>query len=288
VTPAAGPTLRRPLARLLLLLLLLLVSARGGVAQAQDPLGDNSTLNQRPVLEADRDAFTPATTTVGRGWSMLESSYAFIDNKNDADINSAPETLFRHGLTDLIELRVGFNYEAGGGGNVVTANESSEGLIGRGVEYESYVLYGAKLTCTKQRGLIPDSCWILEAFTPTAGPESATKPVITYSAGWKFGDGWELDSAIRYVMGNEHEHGIFARWSPSTVLRYNATDKLQLHMEYFGTYSEGLDLDTSRGFVSPGGRFLVTPNFEIGLRVGWGVSSDAAHSFVNTGIAWRF
>jgi hypothetical protein len=49
-----------------------------------------------------------------------------------------------------------------------------------------------------------------------------------------------------------------------------------------------LELDTSRGFLSPGGRFLVTPNFEIGLRVGWGISSDAAHSFVNTGIAWRF
>ena len=58
-------------------------------------------------------------------------SYAYIDNRHDADINSVPETLFRYGLTDRVELRVGWNYEGGGSGNVVTANESSEGLFGR-------------------------------------------------------------------------------------------------------------------------------------------------------------
>jgi hypothetical protein len=241
-----------------------------------------------PFLEADRDAFTPATTTVGKGIKLLESSYAYIDNRHDADIHSLPETLLRYGLTDRIELRVGFNYEAGGGGNVVTANESSEGLIGRGVEDESYMLYGAKIGMTRQRGWIPESSFILEGFTPTGGHESATKPVVTYTAGWKFQGGWELDSAIRYAMGNEHEHGIFARWAPSVVLRYSATEKLQVHLEYFGVYTEGLELDTSRAFLSPGGRYLITPNFELGLRVGWGISYDAAYSFVNTGFGWRF
>lgn len=240
------------------------------------------------MLEADRDAFTPATTTVGRDVKLLESSYAFVDNRRDADINSVPESLFRYGLTDRIELRVGWNYEAGGGGNVVTANESSEGLFGRGVEYESYTLYGAKVSITKQQGWIPESCAIVEAFTPTAGHESATKPVITYSGGWKFAGKWELDSAIRYAMGNEHEHEIFARWAPSVVLRYSVSDVLQIHAEYFGVYTQGLEHDTTRAFLSPGGRYLITPNFEYGLRLGWGISYDSANFFVNTGFGWRF
>lgn len=143
---------------------------------------------------------------------MLESSYSYVDSRRDADINSVPETLLRYGLTDRVELRVGWNYEAGGGGNVVTANENSEGLFGSDVEFESYALYGVKVDVTKQRGWIPESCAIVESFTPTAGHETATKPVITYTGGWKFENGWELDSAIRYAMGNEHEFGIFARW----------------------------------------------------------------------------
>ena len=47
------------------------------------------------MLEADRDAFTPATTTVGKEVTLFESSYAYIDNRHDADINSVPESLLR-------------------------------------------------------------------------------------------------------------------------------------------------------------------------------------------------
>jgi hypothetical protein len=174
---------------------------------AQDLAGTESASQQaNSMLEADRDAFTPATTTVGKDIRLLESSYAYIDNRHDADINSVPETLFRYGLTDRVELRVGWNYEGGGSGNVVTANESSEGLFGRGVEYESYALYGVKVAVTKQQGWIPESCAIVEGFTPTAGHGTATKPVVTYSGGWKYSGGWELDSAIRYGMGNEEDH----------------------------------------------------------------------------------
>jgi hypothetical protein len=34
--------------------------------------------------------------------------------------------------------------------------------------------------------------------------------------------------------------------------------------------------------------YLITPNFEIGLRVGWGLNDEAAHFFSNAGIGWRF
>ncbi len=242
------------------------------------------------LLEADRDAFTPATTLVGKDWSLFEMAHAFIDNRYGPDTNSFPESLFRYGLTERIELRVGWNWEAGSGGNTVTANESSEGLVDgeHGVEFESYMLYGVKLACTRQRDWIPDSCWILEGFTPTAGKDTPTKPVITYTAGWKLPRGWELDGAMRFAIGNEEAHGVFNRWSPSAVLRYSPTEQLQVHLEYFGTYSDGLRIETSRSFLSPGGRYLITPNMELGFRFGWGISEDAANFFVNTGAAWRF
>ena len=36
---------------------------------------------ERPEIETDRDAFTPATSTVGKSLTILESSYSFIDNR---------------------------------------------------------------------------------------------------------------------------------------------------------------------------------------------------------------
>ena len=42
-------------------------------------------------LETDRDAFTPATSTAGRGTAIFESSYSFIDNRSVAETHSFPE-----------------------------------------------------------------------------------------------------------------------------------------------------------------------------------------------------
>ena len=224
---------------------------------------------------------------MGTGWKLLESSYSYIDNRDDADIHSFPETLFRYGLTERIELRIGWNYEAGGAGNVVTAEESSEGLIGEGVSYESHALYGVKIALTEQQGWIPRSCAILEGFTPTSGEEPASQPVVTYAGGWEFSNGWRLDSALRYAMGNERKNA-YNRWGPSIVLRIPVTERWHAHLEYFGVFSQGWIQDTSRAFISPGAHYNFTPNLELGLRVGWGVSPEAANFFANTGFGWRF
>ena len=240
-----------------------------------------------PELETDRDAFTPATRTATEKAWIIESSYSYIDNRHDADINSLPETLVRYGLTRRIELRVGWNWEAGGAGNVVTAEESSEGLVGEGVSYESHMLYGVKLDVSQQEGLIPRSCAILEGFTPTSGSEPASQPVITYAGGWEFTNRWRLDAALRYAMGNERNIQ-FNRWGPSVVLRIPVTERWHMHAEYFGVFSDGWLQDTSRGFISPGAHYNFTPNFELGVRVGWGVTPDAANFFANTGFGWRF
>jgi hypothetical protein len=73
-------------------------------------------------LETDRDSFTPAATLIGdRRW-LLESSYSFIDNRTTAESHSFPEILTRYGVTDRIEFRFGWNYEAGGGGSVSGAD----------------------------------------------------------------------------------------------------------------------------------------------------------------------
>src|SRR5215468_4347719 len=72
------------------------------------------------AIETDRDSFTPATTTVGRGRLVIESAYSFLDNRGVKETHSFPELLSRYGLTERLELRLGWNYEVGGAGSDIS------------------------------------------------------------------------------------------------------------------------------------------------------------------------
>lgn len=237
-------------------------------------------------LETDRDAFTPATSTAGRGLTIVESSYSFIDNRRVAETHSFPEVLVRRGISERIELRLGWNYEVGGTGDVVSGNEGGEAFDGE-IERESQMLYGLKAAMSEQDGWVPRSAAILQAYTPTSGEAPATDVVAAYAFGWELANRWRLDSSMRY--GTEHGAAdVFNQWAPSIVLRVPVTDRWNVHAEYFGIFTDGAELDASRAFFSPGTHYLLTPNLELGLRLGWGITDDAPRFFSNVGIGWRF
>ncbi len=276
----------RRLAATVVSAVIVLAAAKGAAAQRY-LLRPGSGRTFEHELETDREAFTPSTTTVGQNVWLAEWSYSYIDNRETPDTHSYPELLIRYGITERIELRFGWNYEIGGGGNVVSAIESSEGLGGPFVTAESKVLYGAKVVVSEQRGWIPRSCVILEGFTPTSGDEPASQPVATYAFGWLLENEWRFDTALRYAQGNELTD-TYNKWAPSTVIRIPLSPRFQVHAGYFGVFTEGRDLERSRAFLSPGMHYNFDPNLELGLRVGWGITPDAAKFFVNTGLGWRF
>ena len=105
-------------------------------------------------LETDRDSFTFATSTAGRKLTITEASYSFIDNRSGPESHSFPELLVRHGISENVELRLGWNYEAGGPGTVSGNEVGGQDLQ---VETEGRILYGAKFLTSKQSGWTPAS-----------------------------------------------------------------------------------------------------------------------------------
>ena len=246
-------------------------------------------------LHTDRDAFTPATRCVDPGEVLTEGSYVFIDNITNLPTNNYPELIWRIGTADWFEWRLGANYSVGTQGNIVTSVEVGETPLNGGTLYESGMLYGFKAAVSEQRGLLPESCFIMEAVTPTKSELHGTVPVATYVAGWELpvrmptrgARPCRLDSAIRYSYA-ESRINWFSRWAPSVVLRIPVTDRFEVHAEYFGTFPQGLPLNINRPFFSPGTHYMITKNLEIGLRVGWGLSELAAPFFSDAGIGWRW
>ena len=276
--------------RMLCISLIFICSFAGGSAQnavAQIELFERRLEAEKErELETDRDAFTPATSTAGQGTAIFESSYSFIDNRSVAETHSFPEVLLRFGVSDRIELRLGWNYEVGGTGDVVSGSEVSE-EAGSGIERESQVLYGLKASVTEQDDWLPRSAIILQGYTPTLGEAPATDVVAAYTFGWELPNRWRLDSSMRYAT----EHGAddtFNQWAPSVVVRVPLSEQWQVHAEYFSIISDGAEQDVVRSFFSPGAHCLLTENFELGVRVGWGVTENSPGFFSNVGIGWSF
>lgn len=253
-------------------------------------LAIDDTLEERSdEIETDRDSFTPATTTVGRRRSILESAYSFSDNRGIKESHSFPETILRYGLTQRIELRLGWNYEVGGAPIDTSGTDAGENelLEGVGVERESNISYGLKLAITEQLGWRPGSALIVQGFTPTSGRANDSQLIATYVFGWELPYRLKLDSALRYGTASELEDH-FQLWAPSVVLKLPLGERWNVHAEYFGIFSAQKESDTTRHYFSPGVHYLITPDLEVGVRVGWGLNEEAARFFSNVGFGWRF
>jgi hypothetical protein len=249
--------------------------------------GDEGEEEPDDEIETDRDSFTPATTVVGYKRLVVESAWSYIDNRSVADTNSLPELICRYGVSDWLELRVGFNYEVGGAPNSVSGDDGEDQPTnGRKIERDSQIFYGLKAAITSQRGWRPMSVLIVQAGTPTSGSDTATQMFATYAVGWTFANRWKWDTALRYGYDTFADEPVNV-WAPSTVLKIPLGKRWAVHGEYFAILRNGSTVNDQHYF-SPGVSYLLTSNLEIGTRFGWGLSQDAPRFFMNTGFGWRY
>ena len=183
-----------------------------------------------------------------------------------------------------MELRVGFNYEAGGSGTVSGTEVGGEDVV---AEYESRVLYGTKIETSDQSGWIPQSAMIVQGYTPVYGPSTKSTLMLGEAFGWRFANGWVWNTAMRYGTGFEKKDA-FSQWAPSTVLKIPVGERWNVHAEYFGILSSGKETPINSQFASVGGHVLLSDDVELGLRYGWGLNDTTPNFFANVGVGCRF
>lgn len=104
---------------------------------------------------------------------------------------------------------------------------------------------------------------------------------------WRFANGWEWRSGIRYGTGWEEED-FFNQWAPSTALKIPLGEWWEVHAEYFGIMTTGKEKAINVQYGSCGGHILLTKDLELGLRFGWGLNDTSPNFFANTGIGYRY
>ena len=251
-------------------------------------VADEAAGQELQFLETDRNSVTFAPFTAGPGRLVVESAYSFLKLGREGAKNSFPETVLRYGIGDRFELRAGYNYETGG------AKQVAEGEIaaGFGIDAAQQLQSGFKYAVSRQTPrsrLVPNSALLGQVDIPVASADGQTQMRIGYVWGWILSNGWAFDQAIRFATDREGHDG-YVFWAPSAVVRIplGREKRWFTHLEYFGAMSQGKEKEFSTQLIDTGLHHFITPNFEVGAIVGFGINDQSRGIFVNTGFGIRF
>lgn len=241
------------------------------------------------TIATDRPDFTEASSTVGKGRIQLESGYTYFRDRTDgvtSHFHSYPEALLRIGMiTDWFELRIGQNF-----GNSRTV--VPEGIFNSNGGLDLYV--GAKIALTEQKGALPESALVIQSQIPTGHSDFSSGRVLP---GLNLLYGWDVIPDLLTFAGstqgniavddNDHSYLLLAQ---SFTAGYRFTDRLAMYTEWFAFFPSGATAEgvTAQHYLDGGFTYLVTPNFQLDIRAGIGLSRSADDFFAGTGFAVRY
>ena len=240
-------------------------------------------------LDTDANSFTFAVRTADKNRMIFESAYTNIRIGKATTKQSFPESLFRYGLTDRLELRLGYNYET-----TPSFRDAVEGDIAGnfGINAQQQIYYGFKYQVSRQqkeKQWRPTSAFLFQFHTPIASEQSHTQIRLGYALGWTLPNGWNVDTGFRY--GTDRELGYdYTLWAPSAVVKipFGRRKRWYTQFEYFGVVSEFRPRNFSKQFVDTGLHYFITPNWEFGATVSFGINEQTQGTMITAGTGIQF
>lgn len=245
---------------------------------------------EEDVIQTDRPDFVEASTTVGLGRWQLEAGYTYYGDRSGASrtiTQTYPEALLRIGvIADWCELRLGQTYA-----------HSPTTVLGHRTEHAtgwSDLYVGTKLALTEQKAYLPEAAVVLQATIPSGAREVTAGKVLP---GINLLYGWDIipdclslgaSSQVNGAVDDEtHTYLVFAQ---AFTIGYTLTEKLGAYTEWFALFpasaiSPGVRQEQ---YVDGGFTYKVTPNFQLDIRAGKGLTENAQDYFLGAGFAVRY
>ena len=251
-------------------------------------------------INTDRPTFTPANTVVPRGRLQFESGFTF-NNEQTARSRTAvynfPELSMRYGLTDFLEFRtywVGQTYtqtQPRFGGPATQLNGPNDMEVGF-----KWQLFAGE----KDRKWIPTTALITSIIAPTGGTSPFSSETVEPDVNLIYG--WSLTEKLT-LAGSTGEGGLrhrpaprsraksdnFEQYHQSLVAFYSITERTTLFYEWYVLMSTHA-ADNRPNHSADGGEYLhrLTPNMQLDVRAGFGLSGRPDDFFTGAGFSVRF
>jgi hypothetical protein len=259
-------------------------------SQEEDPDGPINT---------DRPTFTPANTVVPRGRLQVESGWtynALWTSRTHDNVFDFPELAVRYGLADRVEFRMFWN------GQTDAQDQGPRRRSRRLIEGPGDTEVGFKWQLfpgDEQRKWIPTTALITSIIAPTGGssPYSSetVEPYINLIYGWSLTKKLTLAGSTGYL--GIREQGVpnsiarsdnFQRWHQSIVAFYTAGDRTTLFYEWYGLMYTNAPDNRPLYFMDGGILYRLTPNIQVDIRAGFGLTGRPDDFFTGTGFSIRF
>ena len=234
-----------------------------------------------PDITTDRPDQSESSSTVPHKTLQIETGFVWQGDKTTtAETRNLDvfNTLFRYGLLDNFELRVGVNYADV---TVSPANGSED------TTYNGFVplAVGTKIMITEQNGIVPELSMLGTITVPNTG--SKDLDILNMASDFRFALGWSVTE--RWSVGGN----IGAQWntiSPGGSGFYSAVVGVSIFswmngfIEVYGWIPEN---EFSDHRLDGGFTFPVKKNLQIDVSGGVGLSEISPDYFVSAGVSWR-
>jgi hypothetical protein len=258
------------------------------LSQEEDPDGPIST---------DRPTFTPANTVVPPGRLQFESGFTFDYQQGSGSRTTAydfPELAMRLGLAKRVEFRT-FWF-----GQTWSETQSRPGGPWKQLNGLSDMEVGFKwqlLEENKDNKWIPTTALITSIYAPTGGTSpfssETVDPYINLIYGLKPTEKLNICGSTGYLGRREHfaprparRSDSFERYHQSLVAFYSLTKRTTLFYEWYILMPTGDNRTLS--YMDSGVLYLLTPNMQLDLRIGYGLNGNPGELFTGAGFSVRF
>jgi hypothetical protein len=239
-------------------------------------------------LITDRPDQTESSSTVPRKSLQWESGFSY--EADSRELQSGKESnqsfglnhsLLRYGITDRIELRLGFD--------AVHTSTSFEQQDVQDIKKTSLepLYFGAKLNITSESGIIPELAIITHLSIPVSDGSPGLKdlvPDLVLAGSYTLGEslGFGFNAGFQWPDLIEFKPDLFY----SAVLGISHSEKLGTFWEVYGYYFQVPAVADTR--ADAGITLLLKPNLQLDLSAGIGISDVSPDIFIGLGFSTRF
>ncbi len=246
-------------------------------------------------IVTDRPGFSDSAALVPRGRFQIESGYTFTyDRESSRRVydHQFPELLFRTGLHECLELRVGWT-----GASLTETLDQITTPAGRRISKTDHndgwrdMSLGLKAPIIRDCEGLPNVSAIFTIGLPTGNPSKSTRDV---SYELKFPMNYAITneltiygSVLTRILNDVEGDGHFCQQAATLAAGYRVMDDLTLYLEYFGVYPATKNSDCSH-VLSAGPIIHLADNISLDMRAGLGLNEEAPDFQASIGFGIRF
>ncbi len=233
----------------------------------------NSNAQDLPPIQTDRPDQTECPFITPKGYFQFENGFSYEKTTTTSNAIVAPTVLTKFGINDHFELRL------------ITEFLIEKGYSNR-ISGINPILLGFKTRLFEEKGLLPLTSFIGHIGIPKLGSKNFQTRYYAPEFRFTMQHTISQKQTISYNLGAEWD-GLSAEPSFIYTLTtgYSFSEKISGYVELYGFIPQ---------FEKPDHRFdaglnyLITPNHQLDISGGLGMSKTSAEYFISLGYSFRF